>query len=83
MNEPMTHDYRKQGWGHAVRARLATEDGRVIDIDGHGRGIRPGDYLLMRAGSGETRYQVDEIEYQRDPPDMFFGRATFAPRAAT
>ena len=81
-DDTRTHDYRDQRWGHAVRARLVDDDGRTIDIDGHGTGIRAGDYLLLQNGSGETRYQVSQIEYERDPLDMFFGRATFAPRAA-
>lgn len=44
-------------------------------------GIRTGDYLLLRSGLADTtRYQVDFVEYEYDPPDMFHALVRFAPR---
>lgn len=40
-------------------------------ITGQGRGIKSGDYIILQNGSGACRYQVEEINYYSDPPDMW------------
>jgi hypothetical protein len=46
--------------------------------------IEKGDFLILKSsGSSTTRYQVDAVEYLRDPKDMWEIEATFAPREFT
>ena len=77
-----THDYGpgQRGRGHDVTITKVRDGGQVIKATGWGRGICPGDYLLLPKGSGRTRYQVTEIEYLMDPDDMWFATLTFTPR---
>jgi hypothetical protein len=35
------------------------------------RGIQLGDYIIFRTGSSCERYQVHEIDYYSEPPDMW------------
>ncbi len=36
-----------------------------------GKGIASGDYIILRNGSEFYRYQVKEIDYYSNPPDMW------------
>lgn len=78
-----THDYRgpHRTWGHDYA--VLKVDGLILSISGWGKGIEKGDFILLQSKDvkGETRYQIIEIEYRWDPPDMWFATATFAPRA--
>lgn len=66
-------DYTSQGWGHAIGMMR----GNVWMGHGYRPGhppscIRVGDVLLVRMESGKVgRYEVEAIEYFRDPPDMW------------
>lgn len=40
-------------------------------MTGIGKGIKPGDYLILQRDSELCRYQVEEIDYYSDPPDMW------------
>ena len=42
-------------------------------MTGQGKGIKPGDYILLPDGSGISRYQIEEIDYYSNPPDMWIG----------
>ncbi|GAA6621722.1 hypothetical protein [Scytonema sp. NUACC26] len=35
------------------------------------KGIKRGDYILLKNGSNLYRYQVEEIDYYSEPPDMW------------
>jgi hypothetical protein len=72
-----THDYTDRYWGHYNTIQGAGE--RMVII-GWGKGIEEGDYLILPNGKGTTRYQVEDVEYFRDPPDMWRIEAAFAPR---
>ena len=43
---------------------------------------RPGDYLILRNGTGSTRYQVTSVNrcWNVDPPTMWMADLAFAPR---
>ena len=47
-----------------------------------GRKPREGDYLLLRNGERDTRYQVASVDLRVnvDPPTMWMARLVFAPR---
>lgn len=83
MTEPTTHDYRQstKRWGHDLGVLNLLPD-NVIETYGWGRGIKEGDYVLLTNSplGTDTRYQVKEIEYKRDPADMWFAKLAFAPR---
>ena len=40
-------------------------------MTGQGRGIKSGDYIIFQNGSSACKYQVEEINYYSDPPDMW------------
>ncbi|WP_407563351.1 hypothetical protein [Streptomyces sp. 184] len=82
-----THDYGpgRRCWGHDFTIVRVLDGGRVSAM---GWGpiltprIRTGDYLLLDNRGSATRYQVREIAYQMDPPDMWSACLDFAPRTA-
>ncbi|MEI2581633.1 hypothetical protein [Scytonema sp. PRP1] len=40
-------------------------------MTGQGKGIKRGDYIILCNGSQSCRYQVEEIDYYSEPPDMW------------
>ncbi len=40
-------------------------------MTGQGKGIKRGDYIILKNGSNSCRYQVEEIDYYSEPPDMW------------
>lgn len=74
-----THDYTQRFPGHDYIFR-PLEHGKLGQMQGWGRGISKGDYLLLENGRGSTRYQVRSINYYTDPTDMWSAEVVFAPR---
>mgnify|MGYP001586546030 CR=1 FL=1 len=74
-----THDYTMRGPGHDCTFR-PINGGLEADMIGWGHGLEKGDYLILSNGADTTRYQIAEIKYFSDPPDMWALRAKFAPR---
>ncbi|MEH2459969.1 hypothetical protein [Nostoc sp.] len=65
-----THDYSQQVWGNDyVFERL--NEGTAGYMTGIGKGIKPGDRIILREGSESYQYQVEEIDYYSDPSDMW------------
>jgi len=83
----IVHDYRIKTWGHAYSTHKTEEDGKLLRMTGHGPKadmgydgkIEAGHYLLFSNGGGTTRYIVEEIEYYKDPKDMWKATVRFAP----
>ena len=75
-----THDYRRhnRGWGHDL-AYTPIKRNR-LRATGWGRGIKPGDFILLSNGDADTRYQFTTIDYYADPSDMWRAVLSFAPR---
>lgn len=80
MSTSTTHDYRHGTWGHNVIVHSVHEAGRRLQASGFGKGVRIGDWVLLKNHDQETRYQVNDIEYAMDPPDMWAATLLFAPR---
>jgi hypothetical protein len=40
-------------------------------MTGQGKGLKSGDYIILQNGSGACIYQVEEINYYSEPPDMW------------
>ena len=78
---PRTHDYARRNWGHDYTF-TPIEDGQRGHMIGWGRGIKPGDYLILSVlGTNRTtRYRVVSVDYKSDPPDMWTADVVFAPR---
>jgi hypothetical protein len=74
------HDLSTRGWGNSYKVMTITNGGINIKLAGWRRGIESGDFLILANKGDTTRYKVTEIEYQRDPTDMFFAKAEFSPR---
>lgn len=77
---------KKRGWGHDYCIRDVLEAGAILKAMGWKRGIRAGDFMIFthsrpaKDGSKTVRYQVTEIQYYRDPPDMWSAKLEFSPR---
>lgn len=76
-----THDYTLKCWGHDCIVR-PVDGGMKLDLTGWGDGLRTGDFILLRNGTGSSRYRLDAVRYEYDPPDMWHATASFAPRSA-
>ena len=57
----MEHDFTHGVWGHAISYYQGST------MLGHGRGLQKGDAIRL----GQHVFTVAEIEYYRDPDDMF------------
>ncbi|NMG05978.1 hypothetical protein DP117_03505 [Brasilonema sp. UFV-L1] len=40
-------------------------------MTGQGKGVKRGDYIILRDSSNACRYQVEDIDYYSEPPDMW------------
>lgn len=64
---PKEHDFTTSNWGWAIAK--VYEDNTAI---GHGLGLSSGDTILLKMSSGRVGlWRVQEIDYYRDPRDMF------------
>jgi len=73
-NEPnqqqKTHDYSQCITGRDYVFESLNQ-GLAGQMTGVGKGIKPCDYIILRRGSELSRYQVEDIDYYADPPDMW------------
>ena len=65
-----THDYSQLIPGQEYVFE-ALNQGLTGQMTGIGKGIKPLDYIILRCDSQLCRYQVEEIDYYTDPPDMW------------
>jgi MioC protein len=64
-----THNYTRRVNGqHYV---LEAAEGDRWAMTAQGRGVKPGDYLLLQEEGRSVRYQVEQIAYYAEPPDMW------------
>lgn len=65
-----THDYSKfiAGQEYVFEPLNQGLEGQMTGI---GKGIKPLDYIILQCGSQLCRYQVEEIDYYAEPPDMW------------
>ncbi|MBU7582170.1 MAG: hypothetical protein KAF91_04545 [Nostoc sp. TH1S01] len=73
-NEPSqkhkTHDYSRFTTGRDYVFESLNQ-GLEGQMTGIGKGIKACDYIILRRGAELFRYQVEEIDYYADPPDMW------------
>lgn len=65
-----TYDYTQYISGRDYVFELA-DNQRKGYMTGHGRGIKRGDYIVLCNGSKSCCYQIEEINYYSEPPDMW------------
>jgi hypothetical protein len=75
-----THDFTETAWGHNLSILNIEDGGLSITLAGWGMGLSNDDYIIIKNGDDTTRYKLDSVEYKRDPTDMWFASASFAPR---
>lgn len=75
------HDFSDKTWGNSCSVTKVGVGGMSISLYGWRRGIKEGDFLILPNKADTTRYKVSSIRYKRDPADMWFAEAEFAPRA--
>ena len=77
MDERKGHNYWTQKyWGHDIAT--LTVDGLNIEVGGFGKGIKIGDFIILKGPSGgPSAYLITKIRYCLDPRDMFFLSAVY------
>jgi hypothetical protein len=79
-SEKSEHDLSSKGRGKNYGVTEVRNGGQAISLYGWHRGIEEGDFLILKNKEDTTRYLVKTIRYERDPADMWFAEAEFAPR---
>lgn len=65
--KPRTHKFSDQVEG--VNYFLEALDGGTVQMTGYGKGIKPGDYIILT--KDKIRYRVEAIDYYADPPNLW------------
>lgn len=78
-----TVDYSVRGWGHDYMIHLVSMSGEIVHASGWcADRLKPGDYLILPGSrGGTTRYQVESVEQESNPPDQWHAVLRFAPRS--
>ncbi|MBD2384116.1 hypothetical protein [Cylindrospermum sp. FACHB-282] len=64
------HDYSELVWGSDYIFESLNEGMRGC-MTGFGKGIKPGDLIILQQDRKFYRYQIEEIDYYSDPADMW------------
>ena len=64
-----THDFTKcvPGTDYVFEVAEIT----TAYMTARGKGVKPLDYIILQIGSESYRYQVEQIDYYSNPPDMW------------
>jgi hypothetical protein len=65
-----THDYRRLVCGEDYVLEMKDESNCGY-MTGQGSGIKCGDYLVLANNHELARYQIKEIDYYSNPPDLW------------
>ncbi|HBE16550.1 MAG TPA: hypothetical protein DEA78_22085 [Cyanobacteria bacterium UBA11159] len=68
--QSQTHYYRRSQEIHD-HVFAPKSGGIMAYMTGEGKGIQPGDYLILGDDYQSQQYQVDKINYYATPPDMW------------
>ena len=81
--EVKEHNYtdKHRSWGHdRVFRPVPGTNGHQADCTGWGKGIEAGDVMMFSNDHGGiARYRVEQIDYCRDPKDMWRARLSWHP----
>ena len=65
-----THDFTECAPGSDYVFEVA-ENLTTAYMTARGKGVKPDDYIVVKTGSESCRYQVEQIDYYSNPPDMW------------
>lgn len=51
--------------------------GDKFELQGAGKGLEQGDLMLIEFKAGVCCFEIDEVEYKRDPPDLWYAKLTY------
>jgi MioC protein len=68
--EQKIHDYSKFISGKDYIFEWLNEDIEAC-MTGFSKDIKPGDYIILSSSNESSQYQVQEIDYYSNPPDMW------------
>ncbi|WP_421658259.1 hypothetical protein [Leptothermofonsia sp. ETS-13] len=66
-----THDYTRYEQGVDYVFEAIEPHGTRGYLTCQGKGVKPGDYVILRQGNAIVRYQVERIDYYSSPSDMW------------
>ena len=78
-----THDLSSREWGCNYNIIQIYKRGMNLDLCGWHKGIKNGDYIILKNGTDTTRYKVDLVKYESEPRDMWNASVSFSPRSAS
>lgn len=68
-----THDYSKHQSALDYFFE-PTDEGNGGYMTAQGKGIKQGDYLILQQNSVSCLYQIEEVEYYTNPPEMWMAK---------
>jgi len=70
LHKHKTHDFTQCVSGSDYVFEVA-ENFTTAYMTARGKGVKPNDYIILQIGSDSHRYQVEQIDYYSNPPDMW------------
>lgn len=70
LHKHKTHDFTKCVPGIDYVFEVA-ENLTTAYMTARGKGVKPDDYIVLQINSEFCRYQVEQIDYYSNPPDMW------------
>ena len=70
LHKNKTHDFTELVYGSDYAFEVA-EDPSKAYMTAQRRGVKTDDYIVLLIGSEYWRYQVEQIDYYSNPPDMW------------
>lgn len=70
LHKHKTHDFTECVPGTDYVFEVA-ENITTAHMTARGKGVKPDDYIVLQIGSEFCRYQVEQIDYYSNPPDMW------------
>ena len=67
-----THDYTKLTWGTDYEFELL-ENNRQAQMTAQGKGVKPGDRIILKNNTFTETYRIEDVEYYSNPSDMWIG----------
>ncbi|MGB6299886.1 MAG: hypothetical protein WBF90_27455 [Rivularia sp. (in: cyanobacteria)] len=70
LHKHKTHDFTQRVAGVDYVFETA-ENLTTAYMTARGKGVKPHDYIVLQINSKSYRYQVEQIDYYSNPPDMW------------
>ena len=70
LHKNKTHDFTECVCGTDYVFEVA-EEVTTAYMTAQSKGVKPGDYIVLLIGSESKRYQVEQVDYYSNPPNMW------------